>query len=71
MTTIKDGSVKNIERNMTELSTKLLKIAYYLNRLDIRQFTQTDLDQLSGNIIKAEKHCKEIENLVGMYDLQR
>lgn len=70
MTTVKNKCVKVTERQMTELATKLLKIAYYLNRLDIRQFSQTDLDQIAGNLIKAEKHSKEIENLVGYHNMR-
>jgi hypothetical protein len=64
MTTIKERSEKSVEKHINDLATNLLMMASYLNRLDIRQFTQTGLDRLAGNLIKAEKHCQEIENLI-------
>jgi len=67
MTTVKERSIKHIEKSMDDLAKELLMIASYLNRLDIRQFSQTGLDRVSRNIIIAEKHCKKIENLVGLY----
>lgn len=70
MTTVKDRCVKVTEKQMDELATDLLMIASYLNRLDIRQFSQTGLDKLAGNLIKAEKHCKEIGNLVGYHNMR-
>ena len=64
MTTIKERSEKSVEKHINDLAMNLLMMASYLNRLDIRQFTQTGLDRLAGNLIKAEKHCQEIENLI-------